>query len=348
MMAAAHDFAAAKRELSSESCVKSAMNRPARLAVGVAAVLLLAACNASPGGSPSPTGVPSPAPSLPGTASPSATPPPSEPAPSSEPLPSASPTNSPAATQPDTGDPDAVILKIEQTGGMLPIWETLRWYPPVTLYADGRLVYQGAQILIYPGPALPSLWTTQLNDRGIDQVLEWAADGGVEGHDLELGVQMMDAGVTVYSVNGCEGTHRTTVHSNMNNDPQINALMQFQDVVTNARQWLDAEAIVGDDAPYVADSLRIISFPAQPQGGDQGLVTTLDWPLDTPIDQLGTSFGEPAEYRCAEVSGDDLATLLPMVEESNELTVWRSGAEGELYQLYLHPLLPDEEACPGF
>jgi len=35
-----------------------------------------------------------------------------------------------------------------------------------------------------------------------------------------------------------------------------------------------------------------------------------------------------------------------MLERANQLTLWRS--DEVLYQLYLHPLLPDDEACPGF
>ncbi|HUR16335.1 MAG TPA: hypothetical protein VMZ33_03540, partial [Candidatus Limnocylindrales bacterium] len=177
---------------------------------------------------------------------------------------SPSPTPLPSAA---IADPTAVIVKIEQTGGMMPPWETLRRYPSVALYGDGRLIFQGAQIEIFPGPALPSLWVTHLTERGIEQVLEWAADAGLQGPDRNLGEQIMDAGANVYTVARPEGTHRTVVHSNGSNDPDINALLQFQDVVMNARQWLDEGGVVGEDVPYVADSLRVIAFPAQPQGG---------------------------------------------------------------------------------
>ncbi|HUR15745.1 MAG TPA: hypothetical protein VMZ33_00540, partial [Candidatus Limnocylindrales bacterium] len=112
-----------------------------------------------------------------------------------------------------------MIVKIEQTGGMMPPWETLRWYPSVALYGDGRLIFQGAQIEIFPGPALPSLWFTHLTEHGIEQVLEWAADAGLQGPDRNLGEQIMDAGANVYTVARPEGTHRTVVHSNASNDP---------------------------------------------------------------------------------------------------------------------------------
>ena len=41
----------------------------------------------------------------------------------------------------------------------------------------------------------------------------------------------------------------------------------------------------------------------------------------------------------------ELETLKPAMEQANELTLWRS--EGETYAVQLHPLLPDEEACPA-
>lgn len=290
------------------------MNRTARLALSVTAVsLLLAACSASPGGSPTPTG------------SPNATP---------------SPSNSTAPSP----NANVAIVKIFQTGGMPPPWETLRWYPSVALYADGRLILEGAQVEMYPGPALPSLFVTRLSQTGIDQVLQWAVDAGLTGPDRQLGEPILDSAVTVFTVAGPTGTHATTVTNLAGSGADIGALNQFRDLMTNVRQWLPAEDVLGEDVQYVAERLRVISFPAQPI--DPAMATTLDWPLDEPLSSLGLSYGEPDEYRCAEVAGDHLATLMPLLQQSNELTLWRS--DEELYQLYLHPLLPDEEACPGF
>jgi gas vesicle protein len=54
------------------------------------------------------------------------------------------------------------VVKIEQVGGFIAPWVTLGRYPTVVLYADGRLIMEGPQIEIYPGPALPNLQVTQL------------------------------------------------------------------------------------------------------------------------------------------------------------------------------------------
>ncbi|MEO6349446.1 MAG: hypothetical protein ABIP53_02245 [Candidatus Limnocylindrales bacterium] len=271
------------------------------------------------------------------TAAPGATPGPSPSAVSTSHTtaePSPSPTPEPMA-------PTAVV-KIEQVGGMLPPWETLKFYPSVVLYSDGRLIMQGPQMDLYPGPALPNLQVTHLTQQGIDQILVWAAEAGLQGPDRMLGEQIMDAGVTVFAITTPAGIHRTTVTSMGSDGAEIRALNQFQDILSTVRQWL-GDDVLGDDEPYAFDRLRIVTVPADPQVDP--MATIVAWPLDAPLATIGQPVSEGVDYRCAEISGDDLEQMLPLFEQSNQLTIWRSDAE--LYQLYLRPLLPDDEACPG-
>lgn len=180
----------------------------------------------------------------------------------------------------------------------------------------------------------------------MEQVLAWARAAGLNGPDRQLGPQILDAGSTVFTIVSPGGTHHTSITDMSAADAQIGAARQFQEIMQNVRAWL-ADEIAGEDAPYAFDRLRLISFPSDQQNlPDPGLANTVDWPLDTPISALGTSWGEPAEYRCALIEGDDLTTLRPMLQQANELTLWRS--DDVTYQLYLRPLLPDEDACPGF
>ena len=109
----------------------SAISRPTVLLLGI---LLLVACTAAPGASPGHSA------SAPPSASPSASP---------SNLPTASPSPSPSPI----GNANLAVVRIEQTGGMLPPWVTLGNYPNVVLYGDGRLILQGPQIELYPGPA---------------------------------------------------------------------------------------------------------------------------------------------------------------------------------------------------
>jgi hypothetical protein len=239
------------------------------------------------------------------------------------------------------------VVRIEQTGGMLPVWETLRWYPAVAFYADGRLITQGPQLDLYPGPALPNLQVTHFSQHAIDQVRQWAAEAGLEGPDRQLGPMILDSGSTVFTVTYADGsTHHTSVTDLSANDVQIGALRQFQDVMTGLRQWL-ADDVASDETPYAFDRLRVISFPADAANlPDPQFATTVEWPLSSPATR-GVSWGEPAGYRCWELTGDELATVLPIFQQSNELTLYQAD-DDVTYQFYLHPLLPGDEACPGF
>jgi len=228
---------------------------------------------------------------------------------------------------------------------MLPPWETLRFYPSVVLYADGRLIMQGPQIEIYPGPALPNLQVTHLTQAGVQQVLAWAEEAGLHGADRQLGEIGFDSGSTVVTVVSADGTHHTSVADMSASNAEVGAVRQFQDIMLNLRVWL-ADDIVGEDQPYAFDRLRVISSEADPATViDPELSSTVSWPLDTPLSDLGTLISDPANYRCAAIEGDDLATLMPLLQQANELTLWES--DETLYQLRLRPLLPDEEPCPG-
>jgi hypothetical protein len=296
--------------------------------LGLLAFLLLAACTSAPGASTPPAS--------PGSSQ----------APSASPAPSGTPTASPSPSATPSGVPNAsqVVVRIEQLGGFLAPQATLQMYPSVAVYADGRVITQGPQIDLYPGPALPNLLVTHITQHGLDQILQWAQDAGLTGEDRFLGRPMPDAGNIVFTVVTADGVrHTTTVADLTGSDAEITAVRRFQDVMLNLRSWL-ADDIASDETPYVYDRLRVISSPADPNTlPDPGLATTRDWPL-APIDTLGQPMTIGEGFRCAVIAGDDLATLLPAAQEANQLTLWQSG--DQLYQLILHPLLPDDEDCP--
>jgi hypothetical protein len=238
------------------------------------------------------------------------------------------------------------VIRIEQTPGMLPPWESMRWYPTVALYGDGRLITQGPQLDLYPGPALPNLQVTHFSQHAVEQALAWAAEAGLHGEDRRLGAPIMDAGALLFTIVSPEGTHHTSITGDDASDPQVSAAREFQDVMTSLATWLPDD-VASDPAPYQFDRMRVIAFQADPASlPDPSLATTVDWPLQTDLATLGASGSEPAQYRCFELTGDDLATALPVFAAANELTLYESA--GVTYQLYLHPLLPDDEACPGF
>jgi hypothetical protein len=230
---------------------------------------------------------------------------------------------------------------------MLAPWVTLTYYPIVVLYTDGRLIMPGPQIELYPGPALPNLQVTQLTLNGVDQVLAWAADAGLQGEDRFLGQPMPDAGVTTFQVlqPGAAVPHTTTVADLSGVDAETTAVRKFQDVLLSIRQWLPND-VIGDDQPYQWRSLQILTAPADPASQpDPALVTVADWPL-ADLASAGIPIDGDGGRRCGLVEGADADLLRPAVVSANELTLWRS--EGVVYSVGFHPLLPDDVACPGF
>lgn len=267
--------------------------------------------------------------------------------PSATPGASASPATSatPAPSPSPVGDAAVAVIRIEQTPGMLPPWESTRWYPYVALYGDGRLITQGPQMDIYPGPALPNLQVTHFSGHAVEQALAWAAEAGLQGPDRQLGPMILDAGATLFTVVTPAGTHHTSVTDMASTDQEIAALREFQDVMTSLATWLPQD-VASDAAPFQFDRMRVISFPADPQSlPDPAFASEVDWPLESDLATLGVAWWEPAQYRCFELAGEDLAAALPVFATANELTLFVSA--DATYQLYLHPLLPDDEACPG-
>ena len=73
------------------------------------------------------------------------------------------------ATLPDEGD--TIILQTAYEGGFAPVEFILNQMPQHTLYADGRLVSQGPQPAIFPGPMLPSMQQVNIGDGAMAEVL---------------------------------------------------------------------------------------------------------------------------------------------------------------------------------
>jgi hypothetical protein len=253
--------------------------------------------------------------------------------------PSATPSPSPAPV-----DSNLAVVRIDQTTGMMPPWISLEWYPSVAVYADGRVIVPGPMVELYPGPALPNLTVTRVTQAGLGQILELAASAGLRGPDRTLGEPLLDSGTTNFTVVTGGGRHMTQVWSLADPGDEIAAVRQFQDALLSLRTWLGAE-VVGEDEPYAWDRLRILSTPTDPNSSpDPALASIVDWPLG-PLGSAGISLEELANYRCGLVEGARLDTLRPILAVANELTLWRS--DGETYAVKFHPLLPDDEACPG-
>jgi hypothetical protein len=277
----------------------------------------------------------------------------------------AQPSASPGAT--DAPGPSATIahlsgatdlvLRIDTGGGLVPPGFFLAHLPDISVYGGGRIVTQGPVDEVYPGPALPDLRVTRVSEAGIQRILAAAREAGLLGPDATYPYPgIMDAPTTTFVVGADGATHTTSAYAlGIGQDavgitPEEAAarvrLVAFSGQFGDLQAWLGSD-VVAAEAPYVFDAVRMLITPGEPTTtGTDNTPTVVDWPLAEPLATSGTPLdgvGQPG-MRCMLVTGDDLATVLPLLEAANQRTYLRSA--GATWAMSLRPLLPDEAGCP--
>ncbi|MEX2274405.1 MAG: hypothetical protein WEA10_02415 [Actinomycetota bacterium] len=241
-------------------------------------------------------------------------------------------------------DPDVLILRVETTGGFVPIQELQRRVPGFSLYGDGTIVTQGPQIEIYPPPAMPAMLQRHVDEVGIQAILRAARDAGLFADRTYDDQLVSDATTTVFTVNADGRRFTTSVYAHgfgdtSGQDRAARAdLVAFDTALGTLPGWLP-EGSLGPEQQYQPDALRLFVGPAQPD--DQVPQNPVAWPLSGPLQRFGTA--TDAGMRCGVVEGADLQTVLPDLAASTLLTPWESL--GRRFQVIPRPLLPDESGC---
>lgn len=267
--------------------------------------------------------------------------------------------NATGGTDPSSGidyptDPSQLILRLSYEGGFVPIDWTLTALPQFSLYGDGTLITGGAQVAIYPGPALPPVIRRSVSPEGVRAILEAAFAAGLGERDIETSetgqLLIADAPTAVFTLTAEGRTTTASVYAlgeltkrpDGMSDREFEVrtqLARFAERLTNLEGWLPAGS-VGPEEPFEASSARIFvgRYRAQEDLEQE--------PVTWPIGDLET-FGEPTttfpELRCGVVAGPDWGTLRRAAADANQLTPWVSA--GARRQVLLRPLLPDESGC---
>ena len=95
---------------------------------------------------------------------------------------------------------------------------------------------------------------------------------------------------------------------------------------------------------YEFEALRLYVKPAEIVENSEfpGEQPPVAWPLDD-LATAGTAIDNPSVDRCLVLGGEDLETVLPLLQGANQLSVFES--EGVLYSLIPQPLYPGESGC---
>jgi hypothetical protein len=245
-----------------------------------------------------------------------------------------------------------VVLRLSYEGGFVPVEYNLTRIPSFTLYGDGRIVLPGAQIEIYPGPALPAVSQRLVGEEGVQTIIRAALDAGLDAGDRDYSdfasTMIADATTAVFTLSADGKTSRTSVYA-LAELPQKPkgmteeefesraALSDLAQRMTALEQWLP-EGSLGSEEPYEANGYRLFVGRYRPA---EGLPQEpADWPLSDPLTAGGV---DTAGYACVAVTGEDWTAVAPLARRANELTPWTSG--GERFSVLFRPILPDESGC---
>jgi hypothetical protein len=245
--------------------------------------------------------------------------------------------------------PDDLIVRWEYRGGFVSPEALLGRIPSFSLFGDGRIVTEGPQIEIYPGPALPNLLVQTVNEDGIQTILEAARDAGLTNGDASYpSACVADAADTTFTVVADGRTSVVTAAALGGADgscPGADAdartkLFDFWSRLGGLATWLP-DGSIGQERPYTPDAVRIY---VRPYVADEPSLrqTAMRWP-GSPLASVGEPVDMMGGLRCGVVAGSEVSDVLDAATKANQLTPWTSG--GRDFGIVFRPLLPDEFGC---
>lgn len=260
----------------------------------------------------------------------------------------------PAAGAPSGSAPapsgDTLALRVQQTGGFATPSTYVTRLPQVSVYADGRVITEGPQIAIFPGPALPAVQVQQIDPAAVRTLVDKAVAAGVRsGADLGQ-PPIADATTTRFTVRADAGVQTAEAYAlteASEGQAGVSAAQQAARAKLKALldQLTDLPATLGtagsaEPKPYEATTIAAVASPYVP--GDEPATSAqpaVPWPGPAlPGESLGG-----AGLSCVTVSGAAATAVLAAATDANAMTPWTSG--GKKWTITLRPLLPDEAGC---
>jgi len=243
---------------------------------------------------------------------------------------------------------DVAVIQVAYLGGFVPADLMVSRLPLISVYGDGRVITEGPQIAIYPGPALPNVQVQKISVADVDKLATLGVAAGV-GTAGDLGQPpIADAPSTRFAVLTGSGLKTTEVIAlneaggNGLTDAQVAArkkLKSYLEALTNLPKTL-GKASIPDSQPYAPTALAAVSRPWNADGNGVGEQPEVAWP-GPPLP--GKPVREGFELGCVTVTGDALAPTLAAAAKANTATPWTSG--GKRWSVTFRPLLPDEASC---
>ena len=253
-----------------------------------------------------------------------------------------------AATRPTpvSDGPGRLVLQVEHVRGFTTPEALATRVPLVAVYGDGRVVAPGAQIEVYPPPALPPLQVWRLDPDGVQTVVDRAIAAGVTGTG-DLGTPpVADAPATRFTLVTDEGTTVREVEAlfelpedsglTLEQQAARGELLGLLDVLTSPEPL----GATGPE-PYEATAVAAAVAPWAPPTDPALVQPEVPWPGPAlPGEPLPGGLG----LSCVVARGAEAGAVLAAAASATTLTPW-VAIDGSRWTLTLRPLLPHETGC---
>ncbi|MPY94926.1 MAG: hypothetical protein GEV08_18265 [Acidimicrobiia bacterium] len=223
-----------------------------------------------------------------------------------------------AAETPGTsGTEGELLLRVDVGGGFVPIEANLTHLPMLSVYDDGLVLQPAPMIMIYPGPALPALNASELEDEGLERLQAAVEASGLAAEPPDYGQPpIADAANTMVTitVDGTTYEHVANALREPGEPPwpglteeQQAAREQLAEFVAQASDLgaLVGEGNLGEQQPWEPERYRLWAQPAS-----DILPGTPAQPAPGPTTTTSSPAGGPAAGP-ADVTGPDASVSSP-------------------------------------
>ncbi|MEU4216813.1 hypothetical protein [Actinoplanes sp. NPDC026623] len=246
------------------------------------------------------------------------------------------------------GDGDTLMLRVAHSGGFVGPDALAGRMPETSVYADGRVIFNGPVPAVYPGPALPNVQVLTISPDALGALIDKAVAAGVEdgadfGHPGVADAPTTE--ITVWTASGEQKVGAEALNEARADDPELTAaqkqarekLLAF----TEQLNKMTTEPTGGTPQEYRPETLAAIVRPyVEPGDGLPERPQTAEWPGPA---LPGESLSPTTGLSCVTATGKQADAVLAAAKDANSATPWISG--GDAYSVRLRPLLPDETGC---
>ncbi|GAA3921805.1 hypothetical protein GCM10022629_31560 [Amorphoplanes auranticolor] len=245
------------------------------------------------------------------------------------------------------GSGDALVLRVSSAGGFVPPSAIVGRLPETSVYADGRVIFNGPVTLSYPGPALPNLQWGTISPATLQQLLDKAVAAGVRpGIDFgQPGVaDAPTTEVTVVTAAGKRTVGAVALREAQPDDPQLTKAQQ--QARTKLRAFVDelgdltTRLMTGEPQQYRPEIIAGIVQPYVEPEDQPGRPRAVPWPGPA---LPGEPMNPDLKLSCVAATGEQADAVLAAAKDATAISPWVWADKS--WSVLLRPLLPDETGC---